>query len=238
MPVITDILLVGYSYGSMISNSIIDELEAVKGAVSVSSPFPCYPCLSGFRSRYMLRAARRSSKPRLFIQGGADNFTGNASFAAYTSRKAGLQGPLRRMIAEGVDHMWSGAEDALANAVITWVRDTPELASVWKQALGGGTTQKVEAGAGAGEEGVGKGRTGGQGGVGVGKGDGKSKGESRMQELDAMFAAAKGGGGGGGDNGKGKGKGKGTGKKGASGGGGGGCGGASPGGGGAKDKGV
>ena len=71
------ILLVGYSYGSMITNAAADELDSIKGFVGISTPFSVFWALSLFNGGTLLKKSH-SDKPKLLITGTQDNFTSEA----------------------------------------------------------------------------------------------------------------------------------------------------------------
>ena len=133
---IEHIVLVGYSYGSMISNSCADVLPEIRSVVSIATPFPCYWGLSLFNCRFMLRKAREGTKPILFICGDEDNFTSPAQYRRYVSsfprrtlaRKAGSgdggsDGPGKEVyLIQGVDHFWFGEELTAVALILKFVR--------------------------------------------------------------------------------------------------------------------
>jgi len=102
----TSIYLLGYSYGSMIANACVDELDIIKGFVGISTyvlclsrcglllwlkscelvcrPFSVFWALSLFNGHKLLKKSH-SSKPKLLLTGSEDNFTSKAVCCLSTS---------------------------------------------------------------------------------------------------------------------------------------------------------
>lgn len=120
LPHVKHIILVGYSYGSMISNSCADMFPEVKAFVSIATPFPCYWGLSLFNCAAFLKWSRDTSKPKLFLCGDEDDFTGKRKYARYTRSF----GPNKNVyLVEGVDHSWYGAEHVVVALVLKFLKD-------------------------------------------------------------------------------------------------------------------
>ena len=124
----TRIILVGYSYGSMISNSCVDLRDEIKAFVSISTPFPCYWGLSLFNCKAMLNLAQRSSKPKLFICGNQDQFTSTAQYKRYIrSFPVSLPSSMAVYLLEDVDHFWYGQEMAATGLILKFFKKRPDL---------------------------------------------------------------------------------------------------------------
>jgi len=79
----THILLVGYSYGALISSSASANIPECIGVVSIAPPFAVQHWLLMFNSDHHLKqAAIRENLPRLFLIGSEDDFTSEARFKA------------------------------------------------------------------------------------------------------------------------------------------------------------
>ena len=77
----THILLVGYSYGSLITASASAGIPNCIGTVSIAPPFGVQHWLLVFNSDYHLQqAAARDGLARLFLIGSRDNFTSETKF--------------------------------------------------------------------------------------------------------------------------------------------------------------
>ena len=73
-----DIILLGYSFGSMISGSILSHFEKDKrllGYIAIAYPFSVTWFLSLFNTSAMISGLQESSVPKLFVHGTDDNFT-------------------------------------------------------------------------------------------------------------------------------------------------------------------
>ena len=117
---ITQIVLCGYSYGSMISNSVAGEIDQVVGYISLSSPFPCYWGLSLFNCGNFLKWSQ-TSKPKLLICGSGDQFTSSKKFQRFS---ASFPEPKKTVLVSGMDHFYFGYE--LGAASFPW-------SGCWKQ---------------------------------------------------------------------------------------------------------
>eukprot|EP01132_Coremiostelium_polycephalum_P002630 gene2630-3267_t len=109
------IILVGYSYGSVISSSIADQVDEVVGFVAISYPFgPLTLMLLG----HLLDPAINSTKPKLFVIGDDDTFTGVSKFK---SRVSEMKGIVKHKIFPGVGHFYVGQEKLLVREITNWI---------------------------------------------------------------------------------------------------------------------
>lgn len=121
------IILVGYSYGSMISNSCADLCPEIKGFVSIATPFPCYWGLSLFNCAAFLKWSRETSKPKLFLCGDEDDFTGKSNYKRYTRS---FQGDNKSVyLLEGIDHSWFDSELVAAELIIMFLQEKKVILS-------------------------------------------------------------------------------------------------------------
>jgi len=108
------LLLVGYSYGSVIAASVADELPEIAAFAAISYPFgPLW--FMGLSP--LLKYAQDSQKPKLFVIGDADNFS---SVSRFTDRVAELCEPKTSLVLSGADHFWFRGEKQLAESVSNW----------------------------------------------------------------------------------------------------------------------
>jgi len=108
------LLLVGYSYGSVISSSVADEIAEVTAFAAISYPFgPLW--FMGLSP--LLKSAKESKKPKLFLLGDQDNFTGVSKFQ---DRMAEITQPVAHKVVAGVDHFWFKEENKLAAIISAW----------------------------------------------------------------------------------------------------------------------
>ncbi|EGC40249.1 hypothetical protein DICPUDRAFT_25367 [Dictyostelium purpureum] len=116
VPTIKKVLIVGYSYGSVIGSSIADEHPDILGFSAISYPFgPLTLMLLGS----LLPHASNSLKPKYFLIGDSDNFT---SVSTFKKRLKDFKGDkLESKIFEGVDHFYGGNEKDLAKEIAKWI---------------------------------------------------------------------------------------------------------------------
>jgi alpha/beta superfamily hydrolase len=114
------ILLVGYSYGSLITASASASIPRCIGCISIAPPISVSHWLLCFNSEYHLKRARkRTSLPRLLVLGSRDNFTSEetfmetvTSFSAVTTTGA---------ILKGADHFFAKREKDLMSILGRWL---------------------------------------------------------------------------------------------------------------------
>lgn len=114
----TQILLIGYSYGSLIAASIISRPEVI-GMVAVAPPFGVAHWLFCFQSESLLRNGKeRPDLPRLFVIGDADTFTDIATFQKNIDKRyAGAAS----VVMKGADHFFQRREKELMDIVGKWI---------------------------------------------------------------------------------------------------------------------
>ena len=77
----TKVILVGYSYGSLITGSASADMNECIASISIAPPFSVQHWLLLFNSSYHLRQSTLAQQlPRLFILGTRDNFTSEQVF--------------------------------------------------------------------------------------------------------------------------------------------------------------
>ena len=103
IPKLKRILLVGYSYGSMITNSCVRTRKEIIGYVSISCPFPVMWFLSCFNTN-RLWEGMLTVKPKLFICGTDDDFTSESTFGDYIKQIPKFN--RRSVMVEDVNHGW------------------------------------------------------------------------------------------------------------------------------------
>ena len=117
------IILIGYSYGSMISNSCADMMPEIKAFVSIATPFPCYWGLSLFNCSAFMQLSRVTSKPKLFLCGDEDDFTGSRNFKKYTKSFPSENKNKSSYLIQGVDHSWYGTETVAAAIILRFLKE-------------------------------------------------------------------------------------------------------------------
>jgi len=115
VPHVKKILLIGYSYGSVITSSVAADHDQIIGYAAISYPFgPLRLMLLGW-----LLPRAKIDKPKFFIIGDNDNFTGKSTFMA---RYNDMPEPKSHSVVSGGDHFWSGNEAAVVIPVLEWAR--------------------------------------------------------------------------------------------------------------------
>lgn len=120
------ILLVGYSYGSLIANSASALIRECVGVVNIAPPFGVQHWLLCFHSQYHFnQALSRENLPRLFVMGDQDNFT---SCAQFQSKIGAFQHDnTTGTILKAVDHFFHRQEANLINTIEEWLLQTYNL---------------------------------------------------------------------------------------------------------------
>ena len=102
--------LCGYSFGAI--PSFLGALwEQIQAAAAISPPLSLSP----------LYGLKESSKPKLLISGGEDNFTPHQAFEAFFES---LPEPKECQVIAGADHFWWGYEDEVGNSVSSFFVET------------------------------------------------------------------------------------------------------------------
>ena len=118
MPPPKKVILVGYSYGSMIANAAAGKHDKIVGFVAVSTPFSVFWALSLFNGS-MLRNAAKVNKPKLLIMGSSDAFCGESTFLQqFDDQKE----PKTGYFVKDLDHFWFGQEAGAFGAIWTWAQ--------------------------------------------------------------------------------------------------------------------
>jgi len=134
----TSIVLVGYSYGSLITGSASADIPNCIGCVSIAPPVAVKHWLLLFNSGYHVqKAKKRTSLPRLMVIGTEDNFSTETSFIDFVDSfpDASTSGALIKR----ADHFFNGREKDLMNVIGQW------LLSTYADVLGGDLNQLGQA---------------------------------------------------------------------------------------------
>ena len=106
------LLLVGYSYGSIVAASASAGIPQVIGVISIAPPIGVRHWLFLFNGNYHLEQARkRPDLPQLLIIGDQDNFTSEGDFMAVV--KSMRQESTTGAVLKGADHFFRGREKDL-----------------------------------------------------------------------------------------------------------------------------
>lgn len=74
------LILIGYSFGSLIASAVAGEMAEVYAYAAIAYPFTYSWALTLFHHNRYLTAASLGNKPKLFLMGTQDNFTGIGTF--------------------------------------------------------------------------------------------------------------------------------------------------------------
>jgi uncharacterized protein len=112
------ILLVGYSYGSIISGSASVKIPQCIGVAMISPPVAVQHWLYMFHGNYHLDRARKSGLPLLLVIGSRDNFTGEDAFmeVVHSMPAATTTGA----VLKEADHFFRGREQDLMDVMGTF----------------------------------------------------------------------------------------------------------------------
>jgi alpha/beta superfamily hydrolase len=115
------ILLVGYSYGSLITGSASGDMQECIGAVSIAPPFSVRHWLLMFNSNYHLEKeiSRERLIPRLLVIGTQDNFTSETAFLDLVDRYP--QESSTGAVIKGADHFFFQRERDLMDVIGQWL---------------------------------------------------------------------------------------------------------------------
>jgi len=116
----TRLLLVGYSYGSIICASASAGIPQVVGVASIAPPIGVRHWLYLFNGNYHLeQARRRSDLPQLLIIGDQDNFTSEDAFLDVIRQMN--PDTATGAVMKGADHFFRGQEKDLMDILGTSV---------------------------------------------------------------------------------------------------------------------
>jgi len=117
VPYVKEIILVGYSYGSVIASSCVNQMDEIIGFAAISYPFgPLTFMLLGH-----LLEEGYIHKPKFFIMGKSDNFTSESTFVSSYNK---FPEPKQMILLPDVDHFWFGHEKSLFEPLLEWVEST------------------------------------------------------------------------------------------------------------------
>ena len=116
------LILIGYSYGSLIASSATADLkDECIACISIAPPFAVAHWLLTFNVKYhMERAAQLPDLPRLFLIGDNDNFTSENVF----SEKVAVEFPSESStgaVLKGADHFFRRREKDVLDIIGEWL---------------------------------------------------------------------------------------------------------------------
>ncbi|OEU13101.1 hypothetical protein FRACYDRAFT_190515 [Fragilariopsis cylindrus CCMP1102] len=113
------ILLVGYSYGSIISSSASNSIPQCIGTIMVSPPLAVRHWLYLFHGNYHLEQARNSGLPLLMMIGSKDNFTSEDSFMETVHTMP--QNTTTGAVLKDADHFFRNREKDIMDIIGHWI---------------------------------------------------------------------------------------------------------------------
>lgn len=119
------VLMVGYSYGSLITTAASAKFPQCIGSIAISPPFGVQMWLLLFAASTHLQTAASAAPqmPRLFILGDKDNFTSEKSFKQTLDQYFSSQSSTAAMV-QGADHFWFRRERDALGVVGQWLLST------------------------------------------------------------------------------------------------------------------
>jgi uncharacterized protein len=116
----TKILLVGYSYGSLIAASASATIDEVVGCISIAPPWSVKHWLLMFHSNHHLNQAKaKVDLPQLFLMGDHDNFTSEMVF--WKTMEGFPTNSTTGQIVENADHFFHRRESELMQIIGRWL---------------------------------------------------------------------------------------------------------------------
>lgn len=116
------IIMVGYSYGSLITIPASAEFPQCIASIAISPPFGVQMWLLLFANHNHLSAAAEANPdlPRLFILGDKDNFTSEKSLRSTVDQYFSHQSATAAVV-QGADHFWVRRERDALGVVGQWL---------------------------------------------------------------------------------------------------------------------
>ena len=116
------VLLVGYSYGSLIASSASANIDRCVGVVSIAPPFGVQHWLLLFNGDYHLRqASQRDNLPRLFLLGSKDDFTSESRFKETVEQRFPND---TGAVLKDADHFFARREKDVMDVIGEWLGKT------------------------------------------------------------------------------------------------------------------
>jgi alpha/beta superfamily hydrolase len=118
------VLLVGYSYGSLIAGSASADIPQCVATISIAPPWGVSHWLLAFNSKHHLqRAAERQQMPRMFLIGNRDNFTSVQQFQTTLEQRFPTVDSTGAVL-KGADHFFAGREKDVMDCIGQWLLTT------------------------------------------------------------------------------------------------------------------
>jgi len=127
-PKAQQIILVGYSYGSLIAASAAADLPNCRACVSIAPPFGVMHWLLTFGSQYHVDRAASAGVQRLCILGDKDNFTSEQVFTKTLEKFP--EDSTTAAIVKNVDHFFQHKEGRVLKVIEDWLISTFSLSNI------------------------------------------------------------------------------------------------------------
>ncbi|KAH6562042.1 hypothetical protein BASA50_009824 [Batrachochytrium salamandrivorans] len=116
----TQIIMCGYSYGSIATGAAACKVPQTIATISISYPVGVLWALTLGHQRKHISGLQSlpATVLKYFIIGGKDNFTSEAAFMQFTTD---MPNPKTVVVVPDIDHFWSGTEASLIGYVSQWV---------------------------------------------------------------------------------------------------------------------
>jgi uncharacterized protein len=119
------ILLIGYSYGSIIAASASKAIASIcLGYIAIAPPLSVQDWLVCFAARDHWKRAKEANLPRLFILGSKDNFTKTATLEDWIQQEFASD---TGAIIKEADHFFVRREKDVMNVIGQWIMQTYSL---------------------------------------------------------------------------------------------------------------
>lgn len=110
-----NIIIIGYSFGSVVGCGISSVIPSCIGTVAISYPVGWSSWVL-FSNHYPY--FRDNELQKLLIIGTNDNFTSKNTFENYFNS---MKGPKESVIVPGKDHFWFGSESIVVSSILDWL---------------------------------------------------------------------------------------------------------------------
>ena len=120
-PHISQIVLIGYSFGAVVSAPIAKSHPRVKAYIAISYPFGFFP---------QLESEILFTKPKLFVLGEQDDFIPSSSF--FPAFKE-IPEPKSYLIIPGESHFWESGVEPLIKGIFPWIQQVFEGDQIAKE---------------------------------------------------------------------------------------------------------
>jgi alpha/beta superfamily hydrolase len=136
------LILVGYSYGSLIALSASASIPQCIASISIAPPFGVMHWLLAFHSDHHLRqASANEALARLFLIGDRDNFTSEAKFKLIIDEHFPSTATTTGAVIKDADHFFARREKDIMDVIGEWLLRTfpqcqGDMSKLWDLGFG------------------------------------------------------------------------------------------------------